>query len=206
MIKLLFSIPKDVIVAFSGGVDSVAVVDFLSRKHNVSCAFFHHNTANSERAFKFVSKFCEHKQLPLFVGLLNDNKPKNQSAEEFWRNKRYEFLNSLNGTVITGHHLDDCVETYLFSALNGNPKVIPFKRNNVVRPFLTTKKNEFLDWCTRKNIEWCHDASNDDVKYNRNYIRHNLLPHALKVNPGLHSTVKKIIQQKLVVETLADKT
>jgi len=57
MIKLSFKLAKSITVALSGGVDSVAVTDFLSCKHNVSCAFFHHGTENSERAYKFVSEF-----------------------------------------------------------------------------------------------------------------------------------------------------
>lgn len=203
MIKLLFPLPREVIVATSGGVDSMAIVDFLSKNHSVTCAFYHHGTENSNNAFNFVSNFCESRDLPLLVGYLSGvSKIKSQSQEEFWRNKRYNFLDSLNGTVVTGHHLDDCVETYLFGALNGTPKVIPFKRNNVVRPFLTTRKQEFVDWCERKGVSYCHDTSNDDTKYNRNYIRHELMPHALKVNPGLHNMVKKIVEQKLIVETI----
>jgi tRNA(Ile)-lysidine synthase len=81
----------------------------------------------------------------------------------------------------------------LFSALHGSPKLIPVKRNNVLRPFLTTPKLEFFNWCMRKNLPFCHDTSNDDDKYMRNYIRKHLVPHAYKVNPGLDKVVKKMV-------------
>ena len=196
MIKLLFPMPKQVTVAFSGGVDSVAVVDFLSKKHDVTCAFFHHGTENSNRALEFVSRFCTDRNLPMFLGLLNRDKPKDMSYEEFWREERYQYLATL-GPVITAHHLDDCVETYIWSALHGKPKVPNLVRGNVIRPFLTTPKKDFVDWCVRKDLEWCEDLSNEDERYTRNYIRKNLVPHALKVNPGLHKTVKKIVEKNL---------
>jgi len=196
MIKLLFPLPKQVTVAFSGGVDSVAVVDFLSKKHDVTCAFFHHGTENSNQALKFVSKFCTQKNLPMFLGLLNRDKPSDMSYEEFWREERYQYLATL-GPVITAHHLDDCVETYLWSAMHGKPKIPKLVRGNVIRPFLTTPKRELIDWCQRKDLEWCEDLSNEDERYTRNYIRKNLVPHALHVNPGLHKTVKKMVEKNL---------
>lgn len=197
MLKLLFSLPKELTVALSGGVDSVAVADFLSKKHDISCAFFHHGTENSERAFEFVSDFCSQRSLPLFVGLINKDKPKDLSTEEHWRNERYKFLESLNTTIVTAHNLDDCVETYLYGSLHGQPKVIPHQRNNIVRPFLTTPKQEFVSWCKRKEVSWCEDLSNQDLKYMRNYIRHELMPRALTVNPGLSTVVRKIVESKL---------
>ncbi len=198
MIKLLYPLPKQLTVAFSGGVDSVAVVDFLRRKHDVTCAFFHHGTENSERAFEFVSKFCNQYDLPLLVGFLRGEKPKELSQEEFWRQERYAFLSRDGmGPVVTAHHLDDCVETYLWSCMHGTPKVIPLIRNNVIRPFLTTPKSEFTSWCERKGLSWCEDLSNQDEKYTRNYVRKHLVPHALKVNPGLHTVVKKIVEKNL---------
>jgi tRNA(Ile)-lysidine synthetase-like protein len=197
MMKLLTPLPQELTVALSGGVDSVAVADFLSRKHDVSCAFFHHGTENSERAFEFVSKFCSERSLPLFIGLMSKDKPKDLSTEEHWRNERYHFLESLNVTIVTAHNLDDCVETYLYGSLHGQPKVIPHRRNNIVRPFLTTPKREFVSWCIRKGVEWCEDTSNQDVKYMRNYIRHEIVPRALKVNPGLSTVVKKIVENKM---------
>ena len=195
MIKLLFPLPKEITIAFSGGVDSVAITDFLSRKHKVTCAFFHHGTENSERAFEFVTKFCTNRNLPLLVGMLTSQKPADLSPEEFWRNERYKFLEPL-GDVVTGHHLDDVVETYLWACMHGTPKLIPRFRNNVLRPFLTTRKSELIDWCKRKGVSWCEDTSNTDTKYTRNLIRHNLLPTALQVNPGLHSMVKKLVEKQ----------
>jgi len=193
MIKICVPIPRHVTVAFSGGVDSVAVVDFLNKNHDVTCAFFHHRTDNSTNAHKFVSRFCEERGLPLVVGILNKDKPKNKSMEEHWRDERYAFLNNFH-TVVTAHHLDDCIETYLFTAMHGNPKIIPHTRGNVIRPFLTTPKSKFFDWCLRKNLEFCHDKSNDDDKYMRNYIRKHVVPHAYKVNPGIDKVVKKMVQ------------
>lgn len=207
MLKLLFPLPKRVIVAFSGGVDSVAIVDFLSRKHDVACAFFHHRTENSDKALDFVAKFCTERNLPMFVGHLAGEKPKKMSWEEYWRVKRYDYLEMMAGDdypVITGHHLDDCVETYLWSCMHGKPKVPQLKRGNIWRPFLTTPKNKLIDWCQRKNVSWCEDTSNDDTNYTRNYIRHKLMPHALKVNPGLHKVVKKIVEQNLLLGILSE--
>lgn len=196
MIKLLFPLPKKLTIALSGGVDSVAITDFLSRKHNVSCAFFHHGTANSEQAFDFVNNFCKERNLSLTIGYLKNEKNKKQSQEEFWRDERYKFLDQFE-TVITGHHLDDVVETYIWSSMHGTSKLIPTVRNNVLRPFLTTRKTKFVNWCVRKNIDWCEDTSNADIKYTRNLIRRELLPIALKVNPGLHTTVKKLVEKSL---------
>ena len=196
MIKLLYPLPRQLTVAFSGGLDSVAVVDFLSRNHDVTCAFFHHNTENSEQAMKFVAHFCADRNLPLLFGTCKTEKDKKESMEEYWRRERYGFLEEL-GPVVTAHHLDDCVETYVWSALHGTPKVIPLVRKNVIRPFLTTPKSEFRDWCDRNNLKWCEDLSNEDTKYMRNYVRKYIIPHALQVNPGLGTVVKKVVEKQL---------
>ena len=192
MIRLLKKLPRTLTVAFSGGVDSVAAVDFLRRNHDVECAFFHHGTDNSERALRFVEKFCADRNLPLYLGFIHRQKPEHKSMEEHWRDERYKFLRKF-GTVVTAHHLNDCVETYIWSAMHGDPKVIPDTRNNVVRPFLLTPKSELVNWCERKGLEWCEDTSNQDDKYMRNYIRKHMIPHAYHVNPGIEKVVKRMI-------------
>lgn len=197
MIKLMFPLPDKLTVALSGGVDSVAIVDFLSKKHKIDCAFYHHGTENSDRAFEFVQEFCGTRGIALHVGMLTAAPPAGVSPEEFWRNNRYKFLDTLAGPVITAHNLDDCVETYVWSSLHGTAKVIPAMRNNVLRPFLTTPKSELIRWCTDRSIAWCEDNSNSDTKYIRNYVRHELMPHALHVNPGLSKVVSRIVQRNL---------
>lgn len=195
MIKLLVPLPQKITVACSGGVDSMAIVDFLKRKHLVTVAYFNHGTEHGEKALKFVAKYCTDNNLPMMYGQCISEKSKEESQEEYWRRERYEFLRHI-GPVITCHHLDDCVETYIWSSLHGTAKVIPLTRGNVLRPFLTTRKQEFVSWCLRHEVEWIEDESNQDTKYMRNYVRHVLMPQALHVNPGLHTLVKKIIENK----------
>lgn len=195
MIKILVPLPKKLTIACSGGVDSMAVVDFLKRKHDVTLAYFHHGTKHGEEAFKFVANYCTDNNLPMMYGQCRWERGEKESQEEYWRRERYDFLKDL-GPVITCHHLDDCVETYIWSALHGTPKVIPLTRNNVLRPFLTTRKDEFKSWCIRHDVPWIEDESNQDTKYMRNYVRNVLMPQALHVNPGLHTLVKKIVEGK----------
>jgi len=194
MIKLLHSLPKKLTVAFSGGVDSVAALDFLSNNHQVDAAFFHHGTDASDHAWDFVTEFCKSREIPLTVGYIKNIKPSDQSWEEHWRNERYQFLDQFE-YVVTAHHLNDCVETYIWSMLNGDAKLIPAQRNNVRRPFLLTSKVEFVDWCNRKNLKWVEDRSNQDNKYIRNYIRNQLMPHAVHVNPGLEKVIFKKVKE-----------
>lgn len=195
MLKLLVPLPKKITIACSGGVDSMAVVDFLKRKHDITIAYFHHGTDHGEKAFSFVANYCADNDLPMMYGQCRSEKDTKESQEEYWRRERYDFFKDL-GPVLTCHHLDDCVETYIWSALHGTPKVIPMIRNNVLRPFLTTRKDEFKSWCIRHDVPWIEDESNQDTKYMRNYVRNVLMPQALHVNPGLHTLVKKIVENK----------
>ena len=203
MIKLLGRLPVNPIIALSGGVDSMAAADFISRSRSVQCAFFHHGTDTSEAAIKVVREFCSQRGWDLFEGYIVNRRPDDISPEEHWRIERYAFLDNLQRDVITAHHLDDCVETYLWSVMHGTAKVIPYQRNRVIRPFLLTEKSELVSWAERNSVPWVTDASNADTRYTRNYVRHELMPHALHVNPGLAKVVRrKVAQQNLDVDTI----
>ena len=135
--------------------------------------------------------------------------PNGVSKEDFWRSKRYNFLDleskEFVGSVlqnpptpvITCHHLDDAVETWLFTSMHGEGRLIPSKRDNYIRPFLLTRKAVFEDWCDRKSVPYVTDPSNTDTSFMRNYIRHELMPHALRVNPGIHKVIRKKIINSL---------
>ena len=193
MFKLLTNLPRHLWVACSGGVDSMAVLDFLSRNHNVSVVYFNHLTAHGISSEDWITRYCSSKSVDLVVGKISRLRLSHESQEEYWRNCRYEFFKTVPGTVVTAHHLDDAVETYLFNCLHGKNHTIPLRHHNVVRPFLTTPKREFENWCERKGVPWIEDASNHDIKHMRNLIRHNIVPEALRVNPGLSTVVKKIV-------------
>lgn len=207
MIKFIGRLPNKCTIAFSGGVDSVAIADFLIRgRKDVKLAFFHHGTEASDLAEDFVKSFSLARRVPLTIGRLLRARPKDLSEEEHWRNERYVFLDSFGEQVVTCHHLDDAVETWIFTSLHGQGKLIPHSRGNVVRPFLLTPKAELISWCHRRNLTWCEDASNSDVKHVRNLIRHRIVPEALKVNPGLHTTIRKKYMNNCGVESPCEKS
>lgn len=195
MLRFLGKLPQNKIyVAYSGGVDSTAILTFLKNTRNVTAAFFNHKTKNSVKALEHCKKFCNENNIPLVVGEIEKEKDPTLSWEEYWRIERYKFLHSLDGTVITGHNLDDVMETWIFSTIHGTPKLIPYRNKNVIRPFMITKKEDFKEWCIRKNFKWIEDESNKDTKYARNKIRHDIMPNILEINPGFY----KVIYKKLI--------
>ncbi|MEX0870066.1 MAG: tRNA lysidine(34) synthetase TilS [Candidatus Spechtbacterales bacterium] len=196
MIRLLGKIPGEVHVAVSGGPDSMAAVDFLKRKHDVTVMHFHHGSEFGERAFKFVSEYCRDENLTLVTEKISRTKESKESPEEYWRNERYKWFNSFNFPIVTAHNLDDVVEWYIFSALHGNARLVPYKNDNVIRPFLITPKSEFISWVERNNVPYMNDPANEDRKYSRSIVRHDIMPHALKVNPGLYKVVKKMVMEE----------
>lgn len=199
MIKILGKIPNEVVVACSGGVDSMAVVDFLRNgKKKVIIAHFNHLTEYGNRAEVFVKKYCEKNGLEFVGAQMQEKVPKGVSKEAFWREHRYAFLRSefKNQFVITCHHLDDSAETWFFKACHGQPSLIPYRNNGVFRPFLLNKKSVLVDWCTKRGVPWLEDPSNQHKKYMRNLIRHELMPVVSKVNGGLDKVISRMIQQE----------
>ncbi len=121
---------------------------------------------------------------------------KGQSLEDFWRRARYRFLRSFPEQFITCHHLDDAVETWVWSSLHGNPKIIPVSDAKVIRPFLITEKQDFQNYADRHGLVAVDDPYNRDFSLTRNYIRANIMEHAYRINPGL----KKVIRKKYLNE------
>lgn len=199
MIKLQGKLPRQVWLACSGGVDSMAALDFLVRNHEVHVLHFDHLTKHAADAKEFVKQQCEKYNVPLIVGQPQEqdleNKDRNKSQEEHWRDLRYNFFDLFSTVpVITCHHLDDCVETWVWSSMHGTGKWVPYRRNHVIRPFRLTRKRDFEMWSRLNNVPWIQDESNLDISYTRNYIRHQMMPHVLKVNPGIHKTIAKKVR------------
>jgi len=195
MIKLLGKIPEKVFLAFSGGPDSVAALDFLlTGRRDVTAVHFYHGTPHGVEALNFVEMYTHLRKVPLIIERIQRLRKSDESQEEYWRNERYQFLESLPGPVVTAHHLDDVLEWWIFTSLHGMTKLIPYRRNNVIRPFLMTPKKVLIDWCDRKSLPYITDPGNQDEKYMRSIVRHKIVPQATRINPGVRTVLKKKIE------------
>lgn len=178
-------------IAVSGGVDSMALLDFLRRRHDLRVFHFDHGTEHGKVAAEFVADYCRDNSLSFSIGNIASSKPREKSWEEHWRDERYSFLTAQTDTIVLGHHLDDCVETYLFNMCHGKNHTISYRHANCIRPFRLNRKQELVDWAARHTVPWVNDPSNTDTDYTRNHIRNVVLPQILKVNPGIHKVIYK---------------
>lgn len=196
MINLIGRIPKEKFsLACSGGRDSMFFLNFLLKykKNDFNLLYFNHGTEHGKDAQLFLEKKSKEFGLELIVGNISREKLKGESPEEYWRNERYNFFNTINNPIITCHHLSDCVETWIMSSLRGESKLIPYRREHIIRPFLMVSAEDMR--CPV--LHWIEDESNSDTKYTRNLIRHEMMPTVLKVNPGIEKTVKKKLLQRM---------
>jgi tRNA(Ile)-lysidine synthase len=191
---------QDVYVACSGGADSLALLHF-ARQKGLNPVLWHFNHADENASAE--ESFCVNHAKEYGFSVMIDRytgpvKPLRKSPKEFYRDIRYEAMQKLNKTVLIGHTLDDVVEGYLFSFLRyGEGYMIPYQRDNAIRPFLLNTKEDCTEFLQKKNIYWYEDPTNTDVRYTRNLIRHELLPIVSGVNPGFRKVVKRKFIQKL---------
>lgn len=198
MFKLTQKIPEQFALAFSGGSDSVAAaLFFLKSGKKFHLLHYNHKTDHSDSAQAFAESFALTHGLKLDVYNISGFKPKlpDQSMEEYWREARYSIFDNYDYPVVTAHHLDDAIETYLYNCLHGKAHTMPIYRGNVLRLFLLAPQAELHRVVNLQPCQHIEDPSNYDVRYMRNLIRHQIKPKALIVNPGLYKIVsKKIIQ------------
>tara|TARA_R110000851_G_scaffold1112_5_gene3887 strand:- start:249 stop:905 length:657 start_codon:yes stop_codon:yes gene_type:complete len=204
MINILKPLPNSISIAVSGGPDSMAVLDFLNKgKRTIHVMHYNHGTEHANEYMNVVQAYCEKNCIDYDIETLCESIPDRRSAEDFWREKRYEFFSRVaKGPVVTAHHLDDAVETWMFTAVNGIPRLIPrvrsIKGTNliVIRPFLTTRKKTLVSWCDRKNVPYVIDPTNKTGTSARAKMRRNLIPAVLEINPGIHKVIKKKILER----------
>lgn len=189
------SLPKDIVIAVSGGSDSMACLHyFLDKGSNITVAHYvHSGHEKAEGEYEFVKNACKELEVKCVVNF-QPAKDVKQSNEEFWRNGRHAFLKSFDCPVVMGHTLDDVVEWYLYSAINGNAKIMKYNNRNIVRPFILQRKDSLVELLENKNVKWFEDITNQNENFaKRNKVRHSLLPKALEVNPGLFNMVKRMV-------------
>lgn len=202
MIHLATQLPHKCAVAVSGGIDSMALLDFMTRnpKRDITALHFNHGTSHADRFEEFVIDHCKKRDIKLITGKIEQV----GHTEKFWRDERYKFYNIYNGPILLGHNLNDAVEWWIFTSMTGNPRLIPTERDNFLRPFLLTSRAQIEQYASERVIPHIEDPSNTDIRYTRNRIRHKVLPELLQVHSGLFTTIKNLYLKKKFIEESSD--
>lgn len=203
-------IPKGarLLVAFSGGVDSVALAlalmelkEFLGIER-LALAHINHGIRGEEsfRDEAFCVEFAKGKGLEIFVKRLSiDTKRGNLEARA--RELRYQALEEIRreegfDLIATAHHLKDLVETILLWLVRGSGRegLLGFeeKEGNIVRPLYLAKREEIEDFVKLKGESWVEDSTNYSLKMARNLIRHRVVPELKKINPKLEESFLRL--------------
>ncbi|MEI6054204.1 MAG: tRNA lysidine(34) synthetase TilS [Candidatus Saccharibacteria bacterium] len=164
------------IVAVSGGIDSVVLLDMLSKKKNLELvvAHFDHGIRDdSHLDAEFV------KNLSIMYNLPFESKREElgrEASEEIARDCRYRFLREIaakyNGIVVTAHHSDDVVETIAINLLRGTGwRGLAVLDSDITRPLTHLTKKEILSYAKKHKLRWRDDSTNASDKYLRNRVR-----------------------------------
>jgi len=198
-----------VLVAFSGGPDSVFALHFLKKfqkKYSIELSAVHFNHGlrgkESDEDQKFASEFCSNLGVTFYSSKLNVKKlakEKKLSIEEAARKLRYQYLEKLSkknsfDKIVTAHNLTDNTETVLMNLLSGTSASglsgIPPTRGSIIRPILCVTKQEILGYLEKNRIPFRIDSSNLSDDFKRNFIRNRILPLLRgKINPLLDEAV-----------------
>ncbi len=201
----LLSTGSTVVVAVSGGADSVALVDFLVSRAELHLrlvvAHLNHclRGGESDGDEAFVISLAASYGIPCELRRVDVRelaRTARQSLEDAGRSARYAFLDEVADSygahaVALAHHADDQAETVLMRLLRGSggrglASMSPRSRNGrYVRPFLCVTRREIEAYLQRRRLSYRHDRSNDDTGYLRNSIRHELLPFLQRYNPEI---------------------
>ena len=209
---------KRLLVAVSGGVDSMVLLDLLrdlSYIIGVAHCNFQLRGEESDLDQQLVKEYCNTHDIPFYQKNFDTDLPK-QSTQMAARTLRYEWFETLIQTehydwVLTAHHADDNIETLLMNITRGTGieglAAIPKQNEKILRPLLPYYKSEIVDYAKTHGIEWREDRSNQTDDYTRNIIRHHLIPQLIKLHPkALENTSKTIELTKEAVSVVHQQT
>jgi len=189
-------------VAVSMGVDSVAAIHYLQSKgYSLIPIHFNHNLRDQN--FIMMEKFlhfCTSLGLSGHVGI-----GKNLNTEKDCRNARLNFYSKIvkKGSIITAHHINDWVESYLLNCFRGQPNndvfslISNFNSFSILHPFLLTRKKDFKQYVDRNDLMRyvVDDETNAIIKGSRrNWIRNFIIPQ-MKENK---LSLEKFAQRKII--------
>lgn len=198
-----------ILVAVSGGVDSVVLLDLFHKagyKLGIAHCNFKLRAEESDEEEIFVKKLSGKYKVDFHLKVCdaNDHARKNKcSIQEAARELRYKWFNELAKTkgyhlIAVGQHADDQVETFFINLLRGSGvaglKGIPIKRGNIIRPLLYANRIEIHKYAADHSLRFREDSSNLSEKYLRNQIRHQLIPQLEVINEDYRTNIHKSLR------------
>ncbi|WP_282014723.1 tRNA lysidine(34) synthetase TilS [Marinifilum flexuosum] len=213
----LFYRDEKVLVAVSGGIDSVVLLHMLL-KMEVNCAIahcnFHLRGDESDGDFEFVKNLAKQYNLPFYSKdfdtktYADSNK---LSIEMAARELRYEWFNQILELenyqyIAIGHHADDVAETVLINLVRGTGihglTGIKSKLGKIIRPLLPFTRQELEDFAESEGLNYREDSTNRETDYVRNKIRHQVIPVLEQINPAIRKTMSENVQRFKEVEQI----
>ena len=211
--KKLISEGDKILIAFSGGPDSVFLYNFLKFLKSqilieISLIYVNHNLRiDIGNDLEFVKKFADENNVGYYIQSVDVKKysiENKKSVELAARELRYKAIEDIRkkigyNKIATGHNMDDNVETFIFRILRGTSmtglKGIPEMRKNILRPILGFEKREILYFLKNKNQEYLVDYTNNENNYTRNFIRNEIFPYFERINPDFRRKVESLIME-----------
>jgi tRNA(Ile)-lysidine synthase len=205
----MISTGDKILVALSGGPDSVFLLNFLfrfRRKFKISLAAFHLNhmlrKKDADKDELFCRQLCESLKIVFFsrkIDVKTAALKEKVSIEEAGRKLRYSILEEIaseNGysKIATAHNIEDNTETVLLNLIKGTGMKgisgIPHTRGKIIRPLLSTSKKDIIKYLSDNNLEYMTDLSNLKNNFERNYLRNKVIPLISgRLNPDFDNAV-----------------
>ncbi len=223
---------QSLLLALSGGLDSCVLLHLLAGARTtfpfkLYAMHVHHGlSANADAWAEFCLQQCQTLNVPLSVEHVSVNRDSKQGVEAEARQMRYsvlfsyklnqetDVLKQMTDFIVTAHHQDDQAETLILQLLRGagvkglSSMASIDKGRRLLRPLLASTRQELSDYAQQFNIEWCHDESNENTQYERNFVRHTLMPvlesRFQSVKTVLARTASHLAEANQLVETLAN--
>lgn len=200
------------VVAFSGGYDSMCLLDVLVNcGYDIVAVHLNHNWRGEESfaEAKVCEEFAKSRGIKFYSEMLPDDIPHCETAA---RDARYDFFKRCaekfnSNVVFTAHNYDDNAETVLYRIIKGTGIVglqgILEHRDIYYRPLLNVKRADIEAYCLAKGLKPNKDSSNEDIKYKRNLIRKQIFPLLQKINPNVIDAINSL--SEIVKEDNAEK-